>query len=222
MERPLIVISFIIIFYSLSFPQNQSNQNDSVEQKVKTFISASETNNSWAINILFSDNGFGAGATMFQQLSKNVFLFESMFFSGAKDDREFEATDIFGNTFIPNKVNRIFMTGTNIGLQIRLFRDDVTDNLRPHLNFGISPTALIYTPYDKAFFPSFNYAKAKYTVGAFAGIGVDYLTGRKSSLNMDIRYYYTKLFGSGIESLKDNEKKYFGGLYFVFSYNFMK
>lgn len=219
-----LITSFCILLltYTISYSQKPTLKNDSLQPKVKSYQNTLETNNNWSINILFSDNGFGAGATLFQQLSKNVSLFESIFFSGAKDDREFEATDIFGNTFTPYKVNRIFMTATNIGLQVRLFREDVTDNLRPHINFGISPTAFIYTPYDVAFFPSFGYAKAKYTVGAFAGIGVDYLTGKKSSLSMNIRYYYTRLFGKGIESLKDNEKKYFGGLYFVFSYNFMK
>jgi len=216
------VLTISLITYSVTFSQNPDVNKDSLQPKGKPFHMPVETNNNWSINILFSDNGFGAGATLFQQLSKNISLFEGLYFSGAKDDREFEATDIFGNTFTPYKVNRLFMIPVNLGIQVRLFREDVTDNLRPQINFGLSPTAVIYTPYDIAFFPSFGYSRAKYTLGAFAGIGVDYLTSRKSSLSMNVRYYYTKLFGKGIESLKDNEKNYFGGLYFVFSYNFMK
>lgn len=211
-----LILIIISLFTSLcTFSQTTSTENTTTKP-------AAERNNSWSINIIFSDNGFGAGATLFHQLSKDVSSFGSIFFSGAKDDREFDATDVFGNTFTPYKINRIFMIPLNIGMQVRFFREDVTDNLRPQINFGITPTALIYTPYDKSFFPSFGYAKAKYTIGVFAGVGVDYLTSKKSSLNFNVRYYYTRLFGEGIESLKNNEKNFFGGLYFVFGYNFMK
>ncbi len=181
-----------------------------------------EPYNNWSINLLFSDNGFGLGATVFKSFSHNVSGFASIFFSGAKDDREFEVTDIFGNTYTPNKVNRMFMIPINLGLQIRLFREDVTDDLRPFVNFGVTPTAVIYTPYSESLFPSFSHARAKYTVGGFAGVGIDYLTSKKSSLSLNIRYYYVNLFGKGIESLESKEKTFFGGLYFVFSYNFMK
>jgi outer membrane protein W len=116
----------------------------------------------------------------------------------------------------------MFLIPVNFGLQIRLFREDVTDELRPFVNFGVTPTAIIYTPYAESFFPSFGHARAKYTVGGFAGVGVDYLTGKKSSLSLNVRYYYVNLFGKGIESLQSKEKTFFGGLYFVFSYNFMK
>jgi len=180
-----------------------------------------EPYNNWSINVLFSDNGFGLGAQVFKNFSHNVTMFGGIFFSGAKDDREFEVYDIFGNSYVPGKVNRMFMIPINIGVQFRLFRDEVTDDLRPHINFGISPTAIIYTPYAESFFPSFGHAQAKYTIGAFTSIGVDYLTSKSSSLNMDVRYYYTQLFGQGIESLQSKEKKFFGGLYLVFSYNFM-
>jgi len=182
---------------------------------------AREPYNNWSINVLFSDNGFGVGAQLFKQFSPDVSMFTGIFFSGAKDDREFEVYDIFGNSYVPNKINRMFMIPVNIGFQFRLFREDVTDDLRPHVNIGISPTAIIYTPYSESFFPSFGHAQAKYTVGAFASVGVDYLTSKSSSLNMDVRYYYTQLFGQGIESLRSKEKKFFGGLYLVFSYNFM-
>jgi outer membrane protein W len=186
-----------------------------------TLNAKKEPVNNWSINVLFSDNGFAAGSQIFKQFSPDVSGFAGIFFSGAKDDREFEVYDIFGNSYVPYKINRMFMIPINLGIQFRMFRDDVTDDLRPHINFGISPTAIIYTPYDESFFSSFGHARAKYTVGVFASAGLDYLTSKRSSLNMDVRYYYTMLPGKGIESLQDKEKRYFGGLYLVFSYNFM-
>jgi outer membrane protein W len=181
-----------------------------------------ETFNTWSLNLLFSDNGFGLGTTVFKQFNSNISAFGSIFVSGAKDEREFESIDIFGNSFIPSKVNRLYLIPLNLGLQVRLFKEDVTDNLRPYVNGGITPAAIIYTPYSESFFSSFNYAKAKYTVGAFAGAGVDYLTSKRSSLSLNVRYYYIDLFGEGIESLQNKAKTSFGGLYFVFSYNFMR
>ena len=182
-----------------------------------------ESVTNWSLNLMFSDNGFGLGGAKFFQMSKDVSLFTGLFFSGAKDNREFEQSDIFGNSIIPFKENRLFLIPVlNVGMHFRMFREDVTDNMRPYFNFGVSPTAIVYTPYDKSFFSSFKYAKAKYTVGGFAGVGVDYVTNKSSSLSFNIRYYYISLFGDGVRSLSINEKKQFGGVYFVFSYNFMK
>jgi outer membrane protein W len=218
-----IALLFLISNFALSQTLPELNlSKDSDSNKTSSFRQKKEYDNNWSINVVFSDNGFGAGATIFKQFSPDVSSFAGIFFSGAKDDREFDVIDFFGNTYTPYKVNRMFMIPLNIGLQFRLFREDVTDDLRPMINFGAAPTAIIYTPYDESFFSSFGKARAKYTVGAFAGIGLDYLTTKKSSLSLNVRYYYTQLFGQGIESLESKEKKYFGGLYFVFSYNFMK
>jgi len=222
-----IQVSIALLFLMAGFAFSQSLpklklSKDFNSNKTNLFQQKKEYNNNWSINVVFSDNGFGAGATIFKQFNSDLSSFAGIFFSGAKDEREFDVIDIFGNTYTPYKVNRMFMIPLNIGLQFRLFREDVTDDLRPLVNFGFSPTAIIYTPYNESFFSSFSKAKAKYTVGAFAGVGLDYLTSKRSSLSLNVRYYYTQLFGQGIESLESKEKKFFGGLYFVFSYNFMK
>lgn len=178
--------------------------------------------NNWAINLIFSDNGYGIGGTYYLPIKSDLSAFTSIFFSSAKDDREFEYTDIYGNTYVPGKVNRLFMIPVNIGLQYRMFREDVSDNLRPFVNAGLTPTAIIYTPYIKALFPSLGYARAKYTLGGFVGAGMDYVTSKTSAVSLNVRYYYINLFGSGIESLQNRPKNFFGGLYFVFSFNFLK
>jgi hypothetical protein len=223
MKTKLLILTALVLFLGLGTAAI-SQEKEKTENKVKPKLSLKEKKepqNNWSINLLFSDNGFGLGATLHKQLSKDVSGFAGIAFSGAKDDREFDQVDIFGNSFTPYKENRLFMGVINIGAQFRLFREDVTDNLRPFVNFGIAPTAIMYTPYSESFFSSFKYARAKYTVGAFAGVGLDYVTNRHSSLTMNIRYYYTSLFGQGINSISTEEKKFFGGVYFVFGYNFM-
>lgn len=214
--KKLIFLSAFLFITAFSFSQGS----DSLSQKMKI---KKEPQNNWSINLSFSDNGFGLGATKYFALSRDVSIQTGIFFSGAKDDREFEQTDFFGNSVTPFKVNRLFMFPVvNIGLQYRLFRDDVTDNMRPFVNFGVSPAAIMYTPYKESFFTSFKYAKAKYTVGGYVGLGLDYITNRSSGLSFNLRYYYLHLFGDGIQSLSTAEMKNFGGIYFVFSYNFLK
>lgn len=225
MKKLQVSIALLFITTSFVFSQNVPElkiRKDNNSVSAYSFQQYKEYHNNWSINVIFSDNGFGAGATIFKQFSGDVSSFAGIFFSGAKDEREFDVVDIFGNTYTPYKVNRMFMIPLNLGLQFRLFKDDVTDDLRPLVNFGISPTAVIYTPYNESFLASFGHARAKYTVGVFAGAGLDYLTSKTSSVSLNVRYYYTQLFGEGIESLESKEKKFFGGLYFVFSYNFMK
>jgi hypothetical protein len=216
--KTLIILASFILFASIAYSQNNDTQEPKTKLKQKK-----EPLNNWGINLTFSDNGFGLGATKYFNLSRDFSLTAGIMFSGAKDDREFDQYDVWGNSVTPFKENRLFMVPIlNFGGQIRLFREDVSDNMRPFLNFGVSPTAIVYTPYNEPFFSSFKYAKAKYTVGGYAGVGLDYLTSRKSALSFNLRYYYINLFGEGIRSISTNEKKQFGGIYFIFSYNFEK
>jgi outer membrane protein W len=209
----IIILTFNIIIISA----------DTLEHKNLKLKSPQEPQKNWSINVSFSDNGFGFGASKFFNLNKDLSMSVGMLFSAAKDDREFDQTDIFGNSVTPYKINRLFMFPIlNIGMQYRMFREDVTDNMRPFINFGVSPSAIIYTPYDEPFFSSFKYARAKYTIGGYAGIGLDYVTGKKSALSFNVRYYYIRLFGEGIRSISTNEIKNFGGIFFIFSYSFMK
>lgn len=225
MKKLIILTVFLIGITSIfaqqaDTPKGLTPKGLTLKPKQKT---KKEIQNNWSLNLSFSDNGFGFGAAKYFKLSKNISFNAGILFSSAKDDREFDQTDIFGNSVTPFKVNRLFMFPIlNLGMQIRLFREDVTDDMRPFVNFGVSPAAVIYTPYNESFFTSFKYAKAKYTVGGYAGIGLDYVTNRSSGLSFNLRYYYLNLFGEGIRSISTAEKTQFGGIYFVFSYNFLK
>ena len=124
-----------------------------IQSQELTLQPEKESINNWSLNLTFSDNGFGLGGTKHFQLTKDMSMFAGIFFSGAKDNREFEQSDIFGNTETPFKENRLFLVPViNLGMHFRLFRNDVTDNMRPYFNFGVAPTAIFYTPYNKSFF----------------------------------------------------------------------
>ncbi len=220
MKKTLTLLVLTLLNVNFLMSQNENTQNTQPQQKI-ALKERKEPNNNIGLNLSFSDNGFGLGATLYKQLSPNVSGFAGLSFSGAKDNREFEQIDIFGNSYTPDKVNRLFMVPLNIGLQFRLFRNDVSDNMRPFINFGVTPTAIIYTPYDKSWFSSWGYAQAKYTVGGFVGAGVDYLSSKHTSMSLNVRYYYINLFGDGVNSISTEAKNFFGGISFMFSYNFM-
>lgn len=222
MKTRILLLLFLFSAFNAAYPQSNTAPTDTLPKFKTTMKKRGEPVNNWSLNLLFSNNGFGVGSTLYKQFSRDVSGFGQVFFSPAKDDREFEYTDIYGNTFTPGKVNRLFMASINLGTQVRLFREEVTDDLRPHVNFGIAPTTIFYTPYDQSFFTSFKYTQAKYTLGGFVGIGLDYLTNHSSALNMDVRFYYIHLFGQGVESLQSKPLNNFGGMYLVFSYNFLK
>jgi hypothetical protein len=213
--------SFNVFSQETTDKQNHTLGTEPVNNSEFTF-KEKEPETNWSLNLTFSDNGFGIGATKYFNLSKDISLLAGISLSNAKDDREFEQYDLFGNSVTPYKVNRLFMAPVNLGMQVRLFREDVSDNMRPYVSFGVTPAAIVYTPYDKSFLSSFAYARAKYTVGGFAGIGLDYLSGNTTALSFNVRYYYLSLFGEGINSISTQPKKDFGGIYFMFNYNFMR
>ena len=84
-----------VIFSSKALSQNDSSTYSELKNKHGL---KSEPQNNWAINLTFSDNGFGLGAAKYFNLSKDISLVTGVIFSGAKDDREFDQTDIFGNS----------------------------------------------------------------------------------------------------------------------------
>ena len=213
--KKLILFTAFLLFASTIY----SGTADSLAPKLKK---KSERENNWSINLGFSDHGFGFGATKYFSLSRDVAFVGGLMFSQAKDDREFDQNDMYGNSFTPFKVNRLFLFPmVNLGMQFRLFRNDVSDNMRPFVNFGISPTVVMYTPYNESFFSSFKYARAKYTMGGYVGVGLDYISSKTSGLSFNFRYYYNRVLGEGIQSLSTEEMTNFGGIYFVFSYNFL-
>src|SRR5437867_10814228 len=101
MRRRIIFFTLILLFVNTLFAQDRLENSG-----IRLTDNNKETLNIWSLNLLFSDNGFALGATIYKQFSTNISGFGSIFISGAKDDREFESIDAFGNSYVPSKVNR--------------------------------------------------------------------------------------------------------------------
>lgn len=167
-------------------------------------------NNSWGADIMFSEGGFGLGTFYRRTLTQNITGFIDFSISETKDDREITYVDYFGNQFTPDKVNRAFMLPLNFGVQFRMFSESLTENLRPYFSVGVGPTIILTTPYKEEFFKSFGRAKAHYSVGGYVGIGANMGVSKSNLIGLNIRYYYTRLLGDGIELMTNNFKNSFG------------
>jgi hypothetical protein len=144
-----------------------------------------------------------------------------MSISEAKDEREFEYIDIFGNTFTIGKKNRVFQIPLNFGAHLRLFEKELTDNLRPYLNVGVGPTIVLTTPYAEEFFHAFSNTEMKVAAGGYVGFGANFGLDESSLLGLNFRYYLIKFFDEGVESLAGRFKDRIGGFYVTVNFGFM-
>ncbi len=177
--------------------------------------------NAWGFDLLIGESGFGFGGFFRKELSTKFTVFADVSISEAKDEREIEYVDIYGQTFTVGKQNRVFQIPFALGAQFRLFENELTDNLRPYINLGIGPTIALTTPYDQEFFKAFSYAKPYYAVGGYVGLGANFGVDTENLIGINMRYYYTQFLDEGVEILKDRYKDYLGGFYITINFGFM-
>lgn len=177
----------------------------------------------YGIDIMFSEAGFGLGTFFRSSLSnQKITFFADFSISESKDEKEFEYVDIFGQP-IPqaNKVNRIFLLPLNFGMQYRFLENVVYDNLRPYINFGVGPTFVVTTPYEKEFFSSFGSARMKYAAGGYVGLGANFGIDRSSLVGINLRYYLVHFFDEGVENMQNRFRKDLGGFYLTINIGIM-
>jgi hypothetical protein len=193
----------------------------------------------WSLDILISNDGFGLGTMYRRSYTRDISGFISFSISESKDEREFEYIDPYYNiSYTPGKLNRFLVLPLLVGIQYRLFREDIVGTFRPYLNAGAGPSMIYKTPYVEfvpqdggfwetkqvEFFNSIGRGHPAYTVGAFVGMGANFGTERSNIYGVNFRYYFTYLFGAGLPSLYNTfsrevsaTKNSFGG--FVISLN---
>lgn len=183
-----------------------------------TPISSSALYNSLGVDIMVSTNGFGLGMFYRHEYSEDFCGFIDFSISEAKDEDEKEFIDpYYGQTFVPGKVNRFLLLPFYVGVQKRLFKDDILDNFRPYITGAVGPTIIYVFPYDEEYFNALGRGRPRYTLGSYFGVGAYFGTARSSLLGLNLRYYYIPYPG-GIESLQGIDKTQFGGVYISLSY----
>jgi hypothetical protein len=175
--------------------------------------------NSWGINLLVSTNGFGLGSFYRHEYSTDVSGFLDFSISEARDDDEKDYYDYYtGQRFTPGKVNRFLVMPLFVGIEKRLFADEILDNFRPFVNAAAGPTMIYVFPYDEEYFTALGHGRPKYTFGGYIGIGAFFGSERSNLLGLSARYYFVPYPG-GLESMTAlPAKKEFGGFFITLNF----
>lgn len=215
MKKSLLSLCIAIPMFSLN-AQGIGELAEEVEPKVFP-------NNSFGLDIMFSEGGIGMGLFYRRQLSQKLTVFSDFSISEAKDEQEIEYVEPYYpyQTITYGKKNRIFLLPLNFGMQYRLFENVLSDNLRPYFNFAVGPTMVVTTPYDREFFNAFGKAQSKFALGGYIGFGGNFGLDNSSLIGLNIRYYIIKLFDDGVESLYGKYKKDLGGVFLTINIGMM-
>ena len=178
-------------------------------------------NNALGLDIMIGESGFGLGGFYRHYLADDITLFTDFSFSEAKDEREIEYYDYFGNPYVIGKKNRIFQIPLNFGAQYRLFKKELTDNLRPYINIGFGPAFVFTTPYEKEYFNAFGDARFKIAAGGYVGFGANFGIDQSSLVGINLRYYYIQFFDDGVEGLVGKYKQKLQGFFVTLNVGFM-
>lgn len=169
--------------------------------------------NSWGVDLMFGEGGFGVGTFYRRQVNSDFTFFTDFSISEAKDEKEIEYYDYYGRPVVFGKKNRILLMPLNFGVHYRLFNNILSDNLRPYLNLGFGPSMVVTTPYAREFFNSLGYAQSKFTAGGYIGFGANFGLDKDNLVGINLRYYVVRFFDEGVESLYGKYKKDVGGFY---------
>ena len=182
----------------------------------------------FGIDLLFSSNGFGAGVFYQRIFNDKVSGFINLGISGARNTDEIEYYDQYAQqVFIPYKVNRLFILPLTLGVQYRVFADNIAETLRPYVSAGVGTTFVVAAPYvdnvgiQYDFFQSLGYANTYTRFGGFVGVGANFGTIAKSIMGVNARYYFIPFGGNGIESIRESPIHDFGGLFLSLSVSFL-
>jgi len=195
---------------TLVFGQIQAPQGETVINSVR---------NAWGINILVSTNGFGMGSFFRHEYTDEVSGFIDLSISEAKDDNEKDYVDYYtGQTYTPGEVNRFLVLPLFVGIEHRLFADQIVDNFRPYVTAAAGPAMIYVFPYNEEYFSALGHGQAKYTAGGFIGAGAYFGSERSTVLGLNMRYYYIP-YPSGLESLTYvSPKTQFGGFFITLTF----
>lgn len=211
-------VSMILICLILVFTSTLIYSQDTIKyKKVKK-----EKRNSWSLGLNYGENGFGPYAGLYSSLGRTTDLVFSISVSGVTDEREIERFDVFGNSVVVNKINRVFMIPLSAGIRKELFKDDIDGDFLPIFNIGVAPTLVLTNPYNESYFAAFGNTQTHFAFGGYAGFGVSFRQNKSMSMNVNFNYYYLPVVGDGVQSLQYSTINDVGGLQLSLGVIFLK
>lgn len=133
---------------------------------------ASRYGSSGALVLMLSEYGLGAGGALRGRLSDDLSLVAELSVGAGIDEREQRFfIGFFGDTVTPFKRNYVLLAPLHVGVERRLFRDEVEDNFRPFVHVSAGPTLGYQWPYFDDADADGRRDEGEERLGAFGGIG---------------------------------------------------
>jgi hypothetical protein len=231
------LLSLIIILFFSAFNLSYSQEKGApppkynpdstiIFQSARPLVNIGDLENpdhwAWGFDLIVSNNGFGGGLFLNKYFSKDLFVFASLYLSGARNTDEndqyiYDTTSGIWDWKVPNKINRLYEFPLMIGVTQSLFTDVLSENFKPYVSAGLGPSFILSTPYSKEFFSAFKYSQFYVRFGSFVGIGANFVVSNKSLAALNLRYYFIPFGGNGLESLMNLPIKNFGGIFLSLS-----
>lgn len=153
--------------------------------------------------VVVANSGFALGGYYSYAIDSQNSLFAELNIGTEKSEREVKFFG-FNNSFIPDKANYFIRLPIQLGVQRRLWRDQIEDNFRPYLQFTGGPTLGWVYPYFNDLNNNGNLetgetrydglrslfkGEFRFGVGATIGLGAHF--GENSRLTQGVRIAYT-------------------------------
>lgn len=215
-------ILFVIILTTVAFAQqpNTSTQPDSqyAFMPIKNLTpDTAEKSNAIGLDIMLGNSGFGLGFFYRQSLNSTLSWTFSLSGSEAKAPNEIDYIDPYtGQKFVPGKINQLLVFPAMIGLQYRLFEDQIIGTFRPYIFGGVGPNAIFAAPYDQPLSTSFSHSRGYFGAGGYIGCGAYFGADPNSLIGISVRYYILPM-SHGIESLQNEPMANFNTFFIAFN-----
>jgi hypothetical protein len=170
----------------------------------------------------FSGNGFGLGGFYNYSFSELFSFTTRLSIANGRNSEEFETFNgLRGAPEVDGKINRLYFMPIDFNVKYFFLGNSVESSLRPYVSSGISPFAVIATPYREGrvpegevigFFQAFGDPLGYFRVGGNIGFGANWGTNPKRDNRVELIYYYLP-FTEGIESRFEDPITNFGGIF---------
>ena len=173
--------------------------------------------NALGLNLMIGNSGFGFGVFYRQHIDGTLSWTLSWNISEAKAPNEVAVYNYFtGQKFVPGKINQLFTFPLTVGLQYRLFKNELTNSFRPYVFVGAGPNGLLASPYDQPLSWSLSHshtyigAAGDFGIGAYFGVDPNSLIGASIS-------YYILAYPHGVQSMQGEPMANFNSFFIGFN-----
>ncbi|MDT0631760.1 hypothetical protein RQM47_05430 [Rubrivirga sp. S365] len=117
-------------------------------QGARRDTAAARYTSSAAVALELSEYGLGGGGAVRLGLSRDLSAVAELSVGAGRDEREQRFfVGFFGDTVTPFKRNYVALVPLHLGLERRLFREQIEDNFRPYVSLAAGPTLAYQWPY---------------------------------------------------------------------------